>query len=248
MPVVHPLVSKLSQYIKLTDKETSAANAVPVRLARIAADQDVVRAGDRTSRSLLVVNGLLATSKVDENGERQIVALHVAEDFPDLLTLHLELMDSDLRTITGSDVAFIEHAPLRILTSEHPLLAAALWRTTLIDAAVMREWVVNVGRRAALPRVAHLFSEMFARMAAVGLSEGHSCSLPLTQMQLGEATGLSVVHVNRVLKDLRSQGFLSFERGLLTIHDMAALHSLAGFERDYLHQDHHADPLKQVRG
>jgi CRP-like cAMP-binding protein len=231
----HPLLSKLDRAVTLTDSERRALSKVPIHLTTLKDDRDVARRGDRPSRCVLVIEGMLATSKVNAAGKRQIMAFHVPGDIPDLLSIHLEVLDSDIRTVSESKVAFIDHTPLRALCADHPRIAADLWRATLVDAAIFREWVVNVGQRPALNRLAHLFCEITVRMDEVGLAKNRSCSLPLTQTELGEATGLSPVHVNRSLQVLRARGLLSLERGELTIHDWRGLRDVAEFQFDYLH-------------
>jgi CRP-like cAMP-binding protein len=127
------------------------------------------------------------------------------------------------------------HKDLRRFCEHHPRLAAALWRATLVQGAISREWVVNLGQRPAISRLAHLLCEMMTRMEAVGLAYSGSCDLRLTQEDLSEATGLSVVHVNRMLQELRAQNLITFGQGRLTIHDQGALARLGDFRPDYLH-------------
>jgi CRP-like cAMP-binding protein len=132
-------------------------------------------------------------------------------------------------------VAFIAHPRLHELLRRHPGLVTALWRETLIDAAIYREWMVNLGRRAAGQRLAHMICEMDARFAAVGLNHAHSFELPLTQMELGDALGLSAVHVNRVLQELRGAGLLDYDGGRVTIRNWEGLKAAGEFDPAYLH-------------
>jgi CRP-like cAMP-binding protein len=193
------------------------------------------------------LEGLASTSKIVSDGERQVVALHIAGDMPDLHSLHLERLDSDLRSVTACTVAYINHSNIRHLCDEYPRLDASLWRTTLIDASVLREWIANVGKRPGLSRMAHLFCELWVRMAVVGLNDGRRCPLSLTQSELGEATGLSVVHVNRMIQEIRKRKLAKHEDGILTITNMRGLMDLADFKIDYLHlpEEVVADLLKQ---
>lgn len=154
---------------------------------------------------------------------------------PDLMSMHLERMDCDIRTLTACEVEFVDHEDLRALCKNHPRLAFAFWRVTLSDAAIMREWVVNLARRLALPRLAHFFCEMMMRIDAVGLADSRECALPLTQEDLSDVTGLSAVHVNRTLQVLRSSGFMKFSDGNLVILNWQRLADLADFDDAYLH-------------
>jgi len=233
--VLHPLIAKFERRLVLTGAERAGINAIPVMLEDRRAGAGVVRVGDRPSRSFSVLRGLLATSKSVAGGDKQITCFHIPGDMPDLHGLHLDTMDSDIRALTDVQLAFMAHQDLRRLCDQHPRLAALLWRTTLVDAAIFREWVVNMGQRPAISRIAHVFCELMLRMEAVGLAFDRSCHLGLIQEDLGQATGLSLVHVNRTLQDLRGQGLISFGQGRLTIHDWEQLATLGDFRDDYLH-------------
>ncbi|EYD77729.1 cAMP-binding protein [Rubellimicrobium mesophilum DSM 19309] len=235
MPPLHPLLLKLERALPLTPAERTALASVPIRVVEVEADEQVIRTGDRPSTSFMVLEGFLATSKLTPEGRRQIMTFHIPGDLPDLLSLHLEVLDSDIWTLSDCRLAYMEHADLWPLCQEFPRLTAYLWRITLVDASIFREWVLNVGQRPALPRIAHLLCEIMARMEVAGLAHDGSCPFPITQSVLAEATGLSIVHVNRTLQDLRAQGLLSVGRGRLTIHQRAALADLAGFHIEYLH-------------
>lgn len=230
----HPLVGLLSRSLRLTDEERAAAQAVRVRVREVAADEPILREGDRPSRCFAVLAGLTCMSKVVGTGARQIVALHLPGDMPDLHGTQLGRLDGDIWAVTASTLAFMGHAAVLQLCAQQPRLAAALWRATLVDAAIHREWVVNLGQRLAVQRIAHLFCEVLARMEAMGLASGDACAFPVTQGDLGEATGLSLVHVNRTLQELRQAGLVSFEGGRLTVHDRAALAERGDFDPAYL--------------
>ena len=229
--------TKFKRLLNLTGVEGQFLNTIQINPQVIGANRDVGREGDRAWRCVIILEGLAATSKLDENGKRQTAAFHMAGDMPDLMTLHLNLLDSDIRTISDCTVAFIEHGILRALCENHPRLAATLWRTTLIDASIYREWVLNLGRRPALNRMAHLLCEVLCRMDDRGLVTDQVCEFNITQADLGDATGLSVVHVNRTIQALRKKDLIAFANGTLTIKDWDGLASLAGFNPDYLHLD-----------
>jgi CRP-like cAMP-binding protein len=228
-------MAKLERTIALTEAERLSFNEVPVHVETLLAGEGPSWAGDRPSRSFVILEGLLCTSKTLRDGDIQITAFHIPGDMPDLLSLHLEVLDSDISALTNCTVAFMSHERLRAFCERHPRMAAALWRATLVDSAVFSEWVVNVAQRPALSRLAHLLCEMMTRMEAMGLAENRRCDLRLTQADLSEATGLSVVHVNRTLQSLRSQGLISFGKGQLTVHDWDALARVGEFRADYLH-------------
>jgi CRP-like cAMP-binding protein len=154
---------------------------------------------------------------------------------PDLTSLHLEVRDSDTWALTPCMLAFIDHRDLDQFCDEQRRLAKFLWRSTLVDTSVHREWTMNVGLREGLSRMAHLFCEMMVRMEAIDRARDGSCALPITQEDLGEATGMSNVHVNRIIQDLRKQKLISFARGKLTVHDWDRLVEVADFRADYLH-------------
>lgn len=231
----HPLAAALSRQIDLSAEERDAVAAVPVQELVLPSDQEILHEGERPSRCLLLREGLCCTSIVVDGGRRQITAFHIPGDLPDLHSLHLEVLDSDLWAVTACRLASMEHAPLRGLCASQPRIAAALWRLTVVDAAIFRQWMANLGQRPAINRIAHLFCEMMRRMEAAGRAQGGSCALPITQADLSDASGLSVVHVNRTLQELRHEGLIDFARGQLTIHDWDGLALLADFRPDYLH-------------
>jgi CRP-like cAMP-binding protein len=229
------LVRKLESVTPLAPQEEQAILALPATVRDIRADQDVVRDGDRPSQSCLIVAGFLCRYKDLPTGTRQIHSIHVAGDMPDLQSLHLQVMDHGLATMTPSKVAMIPHDALRQLTRAHPRVGDALWRDTLVDAAIFREWIVNVGAREAYHRIAHLICEMFLKLRAVGLAESNTFELPLTQGEVAEATGLSTVHVNRSVMQLRANALITWEKGLCTIENWEGLKQAAMFDPTYLH-------------
>jgi CRP-like cAMP-binding protein len=236
MPTDHPLLTRLRRALDLSQAEASAIGQVAFQSVTVPADQAISREGDRPSRSCLIAEGLACTAKVVASGTRQIMAFHLKGDMPDLHSLHLKLLDSDIWALTACRLAYFPHADLRQLCHAQPRVADELWRVTLVDASIYREWMVNIAQRQAASRLAHLFCEMMLRSREAGLAEqGDTCPLPVTQADLGEATGRSVVHINRTLQDLRAQGLIGFGQGRLTIHDWKALVELGDFRMDYLH-------------
>jgi CRP-like cAMP-binding protein len=145
------------------------------------------------------------------------------------------VMDHSLGTLTPCRVAFIAHAALHAITRAYPSVMALFWRDTLIDAGIFREWLTGVGRRTAHQRIAHLFCEIHIRLKAVGLANGDGFELPITQAELADSLGLSTVHVNRVLQDLRRDGLIQSRGKYLAVTDWRTLEEVAGFDPRYLH-------------
>ncbi|MDF2619291.1 MAG: helix-turn-helix protein [Xanthobacteraceae bacterium] len=229
------IVRKLASIARLTSEEEEAAARLPVSVVDLRPHQDFIREGDRPHRSALVVEGFVVSSKVVTGGNRQITSFYIPGDMPDLQSLHLAIMDFNLTAIVPSKVALIEHQVLRRLCFDHPRLCFALWRMTLIDAAIYREWVVNTGQRPALARTAHIFCELLMRFQAVGLAEDRFFDFPLTQAELADTLGLSAVHVNRVLQELRSEGLIELRDKRLYIRQWDRLCEVADFDPTYLH-------------
>jgi CRP-like cAMP-binding protein len=145
-------------------------------------------------------------------------------------------MDHSLGTVVASKVAFIPHDTVRAFIRAHPRIGDLFWRDTLIDAAIFREWVANVGRREAYERIAHVLCEVYVRLKAVGLANGQAYMMPVTQAELGDATGLSTVHVNRTLQELRGDGLISTPKnGRVVIEDWEGLQKAGEFDPTYLH-------------
>ena len=237
VPDLHPLVRKLESITDLTPEERQALLDLPMKVHAIEADQDIVREGDRPSRCCLILQGFACRYKITALGKRQIMAFHIPGDIPDLQSLHLATLDHSLGTITPCEVGFIHHEDLRDLIRRCPRIGDLLWRDTLIDAAIFREWMVGLGRREAYGRIAHLLCEMMVKLRAVGLADGVTCDLPITQTELGDALGLSTVHVNRVLQELRGDGLISLRSGTLTVLDWDGLTNAGEFDPTYLHLD-----------
>lgn len=234
-PHLDKLLRKLRSIASLSAEDERAVMALPVTIARFEPQRDIVREGDRPSRSFLLASGFAVGSKVLSNGHRQITSLYVSGDVPDLQSLHLDIMDMSVIALVPCEVAFIEHSALRRLCEAHTRLSFALWRSTLIDAAIYREWIANVGQRPAVDRAAHLICEVMTRVRALGLATGHTTEFPLTQSELADALRMSTVHVSRVVRDLRAARLVEFKDKRLHVLDWDGLRELAGFDPTYLH-------------
>lgn len=230
-----PLVRKLESIATLTDEERRAVESLPVKTRVLRSGQDIVRDGDCASQCCLILEGWACRYKLVGEGRRQIFSFHVAGDIPDLQSLHVPLMDHSLATLTEATVALIPHEDVRDLTTRFPGIAAVLWRDTLVDAAIFREWMVCMGRRSAFEHIAHLFCELYLKQEAVGLAGEHRCPLPITQVDIADAMGLSNVHVNRVLKEMRGQGLITLHSQTLVIQAWEKLLEASEFDATYLH-------------
>jgi CRP-like cAMP-binding protein len=220
---------------ELSDEDERALHSLPFHIKDYAARTPISRERDRLSQSCLIVSGLICRAKMTGEGRRQLLSFHIPGDIPDLQSLHLEVMDHDLIALSDARVALIAHEDIRRLTRGQPDIAAALWRETLIDASVFREWIVNVGRRGAAQRMMHLLYEVGFRLKAMGLGEIGSFHMPITQTDLADALGLTPVHVNRVLQGLRKDGLLDFRRCTVTMNDVDRVAAMSAFDPLYLH-------------
>jgi CRP-like cAMP-binding protein len=228
------LIAKLETVATLSAEDRGAL-ATAIGVARdMDARRSLIREGDRPDHVHLIVEGWAARYKVLPDGARQITAFLIPGDFCDAHIGILGQADDNVMTLTAARVALIPRPAMDALT-ERPRLARAFWWAALVDQAVLREWIVNVGRRDAQQAIGHLMCELYVRMRNVGLVTDHSFELPLTQEEIADALGLTPVHVNRVLQRMRSEGLLSFRRGSLTIHEYAKLEKASGFSAAYLH-------------
>jgi CRP-like cAMP-binding protein len=234
--VLAALLRRLSTVSGLEEADIEAIRSLPIAVRRLEGGGIIVRDGDRPSQSCLLVEGFCVRAKSTSSGQRQILSIHIPGEIPDLQSLHLHVMDHDLVTLVPCTLGLISHAALRAITRARPNIAELLWRDTLIDAAIFREWIVNVGQRPAPNRFAHMIVELRERLAIIGKVEGATFEMPLTQEQLGEAMGITSVHANRIVKQLRDENVLDFHRGRVTVLDESRLQELADFDRRYLHQ------------
>ncbi|MCV0395258.1 MAG: Crp/Fnr family transcriptional regulator [Rhizobiaceae bacterium] len=204
------------------------------RSRRVEAKRDIVEEGTMPTDSCLLLEGMAARYSVLDDGRRQITAVHVAGDFVDLHNLLLARMDHSVLALGDCTVAMVSHDFLRSLTTTHPHLTRLLWFCTVLDAAIHRQWLIASGRLSSVGQVAHFLCEMFTRLSVVELTEGFSFRLPLNQSELSDAMGLSVVHVNRTLQELRKRGLIRWHGDQVEILDWPGLVALAHFDPTYL--------------
>jgi CRP-like cAMP-binding protein len=235
-----PLIRKLESLGRLSSVDRESVEAMALVSKQLKPGEQIALEGDEPSRCCLVVEGLLRRYSVLSNGNLQTLSIHVPGDIPDLQGLHLRTMDHTLASIGRSKVALIGHRDILEVLRKSPRLANLFWRESLVDAAVARAWVKVLGGQDVVGRLAHLACELYVRMKVMGLVRENSYPLPLTQVQIGETIGASVVHVNRMLKKLRSDGLLEHKEGRLVILNWDALSEMADFDPGYLNL---RDPL-----
>jgi CRP-like cAMP-binding protein len=234
-PSTSRLILRLSQFQPLSPEETHALElaAGPVRLHR--AHENLVREGESAGHIGLLLTGFAYAFRVLPDGRRQIVSYLIPGDLCDPRLLLLPTAPHTVSTLTAANVVHFAREALLALFERYPHLGRAVCWLALQEEMISREWLVNIGQRTAVERLAHLLSEVFTRMQSVGLTDRNRCELPLTQVELADTLALSTVHVNRTLQELRRQGLVSLSSGILEIHDFDALQSVAMFSADYLH-------------
>jgi CRP-like cAMP-binding protein len=229
------LIQQLGTISVLDDADRAALADLPFRSKTIPENRDITREGSRRIEACVVLEGFVCRYKMVAGGRRQILSFHLSGDLPDLQCLHIPVMDHGLSALTKVRVAFIPHDAIRALSLKRPTVGDALMRHALIDGAIFREWIANVGRRTALERIAHVMCETYVRMRALGLVTEAEFELPLTQAELGDATGLSNVHVNRTLQEMRRLRLITTLRKKHSIIDWDLLQETADFDPAYLH-------------
>lgn len=240
----NPLVSKLEQFVRMSLHERQMLDAVTRQnCRRVDARQDIISEGERPTHVNLILSGWAYRYKLLEDGRRQIIAFFLPGDLCDLKIFILKQMDHSIAALTPVLLSEISRETILKLTEGQPRISRALWWSSLVSEATEREWIVSLGQRSAVERVGHLFCELFLRLRGVGLTDASSYDLPLTQAELGEVTGLSTVHVNRTLQDLRRDGLIEFKGKTLTILDFERLQDISLFSANYLHLDHEGHEL-----
>lgn len=226
---------KLRARDDLSEKEELTLRNSIAETREVPADETIIREGQLLSASILLLEGLMCRYKDLRNGARQIAELHIPGDFVDLHGFTLKTLDHNVMALTPCRIAEVPHERLEAVTREQPHLTRLLWFSTNLDAAIHREWELSLGRRSALSRMAHLFCELRVRLEVVGLADESGYSLDLTQSDLAECLGLTPVHVNRTLKELREIGVVEFRAGRVSILDPDRLKAVAEFNPSYLY-------------
>jgi CRP-like cAMP-binding protein len=232
---IEKLLMKLRVRDEVSPVEEEALRSAVGELRDYPADRTFIREGQELSVSTLLLDGLVCRYKDLRNAERQITALHIPGDFVDLHSFSLKRLDHNLMTLTPCRVALVPHERLLEITETLPHLTRLLWFSTNLDASIQREWELSLGRRTAVAKAAHLFCELRARLSLIGMADEQGYQLKLTQTELAECIGLTAVHVNRTLRELRERELMEFRRGEVTMLDLPGLERLAEFRPDYLY-------------
>lgn len=230
-----PMVRKLQLWQPLTDHSVEVVLALPHTVRPLEAGQYLIWDGDRPQHTCLLLDGFAYRHKVAGNGGRQILSIHMKGDIVDLQNSLLGVADHNVQMLTAGHVAFIPVDAMRAMAFGHPQIGMAMWYETLVESSIFREWIVNVGRRDARTRIAHLLCEFAVRLEAADLGEQSTYELPITQEQLGDAVSLTPVHVNRTLMRLEEDGLINRSKRVITIRDWNELAKTADFEPRYLH-------------
>jgi len=230
-----PLVLKLSHGAELSESDRHKLEEVCRNRRQVPAHEDLIREGETPDDVRLVLDGFACRYKVLPDGKRAIAALMIPGDFCDLHVSILGQMDHAIGTLTPCTVVDIPRAVVDDLTDNYPRIRHALWWATLVDEAVLREWLVSMGKRSADRQIAHFFCEMLVRHQTVQRATENSFAFPLTQEELGDMLGLSTVHVNRVMQQLKELGLVRQNSRTLVIPDVDALKAHAAFNPNYLH-------------
>lgn len=230
------LLRRLSNFVELTATERNAVRATFGRNVHShRARTHIIHRGDDPTHVHLFLDGWAYRYKVLSDGRRQILGFLVPGDLCDINIFILKRMDHAIETLTHGDVSGVSRESLSELTTTFPQVMKGMWWDTLVSHAIQREWLLNLGQRLAAERIAHLLCELFVRLRCVGLTDGTRCDFPLTQVDLADATGLSPVHVNRSLQQLRAMDLIEWKGRSLLIPDFKKLAELGQFNSDYLH-------------
>ena len=235
LPSHNALVAKLSGFMPLSGDDVDMLEALCSKQERVDAGVSLVEEGKTPRRGFVITRGLACRYRLIADGHRQILTLLIPGDFYDLHAFLLSVADHSVVTMVPTRLATIERGKVFEIVEHHPRIGAALWWSAMQEAAMLRERIVMLGRQKAVARVAYLFCELLWRHRAIGLSEDHSLRLPLTQADIADILGLTAVHVNRVLQDLRRDGLITLAHRRLTLHHVDRLQSLAQLNQDYLH-------------
>ena len=232
--MLNPLRVALERRDRLTAEEVLVVERLVSKPVPVAEGADMVREGESPLHSTVMISGFSARYTTFSDGKRQISAVHVPGDFVDLHSLLLRPMDHSVVALTDCSVVEVPHTLLREISERHPHLTRLLWTLTVIDAAIFRQWLIASGHLPAVGQIAHFFCELWTRLSLVGLTEGRSYDLPIAQADLGDAMGLSAVHVNRCMMALRRNGLLEWRGGRVRILDWDGLRTSAAFDGQYL--------------
>ena len=229
-------VNKLAGLSDLTATEITALENATGSPRTYVARQDLIREGDEPGPVFVVLDGWACRYKILPTGTRQIMAFLMPGDACDLHVRLLAQMDHGIQALTAAMVATISRGAMETMMDTHAGIARAMYTSQLVDEGIMRAWIVSMGRRSSTERVAHLICELYLRARNIGLTGEDEFALPLSQLVLADALGMTAVHINRVLKELRLAGAMALKRGSVTIINPRKLVQIAGFDENYLHR------------
>jgi CRP-like cAMP-binding protein len=229
------LIRKLKEHSRLAAEDLAEINALSHSLKELQPDTDLIRQGEDPDVSALVLSGMVARYHLLDDGRRQYLSFHMAGDMPDAQALFVDKMDHAVCAIGAALVALIPHRELIAAFDRRPNLGFAIWRETLIDAAIFREAITNNSARTMPARMSHLFCELLYRARASGLSDGATLSVPVSLVQLGETLGMSIATVNRTLQELRAMRAADLRKGVLVVQNWQRLAEIGQFNPGYLH-------------
>lgn len=229
------LARKLKEHSRLNADDVAQLSQLSFQRRHLDANEDLIRQGDRPDVVALVVSGMVGRYHLLKDGRRQYLSFHVRGDLPDAQSLFLDRMDHAVCAIGEAEMVLIPHVQVREMFERRPMVGFAIWRETLIDAAIFREAITNNSSRSPRARMAHLFCEIYYRARTSGLVNGNSCDLPLSQTQIGETLGIAIATVSRTLQALRRARLIEFKSGRLTIKDWNRLVAQGDFNPEYLH-------------
>lgn len=232
--MIDPLIRRLERRDVLSDEEKEVLRAAVASTRDAGPGEDLVREDSRPRESTLILEGFTGRYTILKDGKRHISALHVAGDFVDLHGFLLKTMDHGIVTLSPCRIACVPHDALGDITERYPHLTRLLWLSTLLDAAIYRTWLVCLGQKDALARMAHLICELALRLEVVGLAKRRRFRLPITQAEFGDALGMSTVHANRTVQELRARSLITWQDQQLTILDWDGLNRVAEFNATYL--------------
>lgn len=228
------LILKLQRRDDISPEEEAAIHGMLGGIISVDQGQDIVAQGSRPTSSTLLVDGFAARYVLLKDGRRQITAVHVPGDFVDLHSFLLKTMDHGIVALSACRVAPAPHATLAEISREHPHLTRMFWLNTLIDGAIHREWLAGMGRRRSVSHMAHLICEIYTMLEILNLAPDFTFFFPITQRDLADMLGLSEVHTNRVLQELRDTNMVQWHGGIIRIFDWPGLQTLAEFDPTYL--------------
>jgi CRP-like cAMP-binding protein len=233
--IIQNVIARLEQRSSLSFSDKNALLACPISVRTYPKHAYLVREGEFVKAAQIIIDGLAYRHKVTDEGKRQILSLHIPGDFVDLEGSLLNVADHNVQALETSTVASIPRDAVLAVIENHAKIAHALWIDTLVDAAIYREWIVNVGQRDAKRAMCHLLCEFGRRLEIAGLADGDAFRLPMTQEQLGDCLGITPVHVNRILKELSAEGLIVRDERHVRVPDLGKLAKVGGFNELYLH-------------